>query len=59
LNSIERYPFETSLDKINPSLKSQAKVFEISPHPSPLPNGERGRVRGQILIWLLIIIWNL
>jgi hypothetical protein len=27
LNSIERHPFETSLDKINPSLKSQAPAF--------------------------------
>jgi hypothetical protein len=23
------------------------KIFEISPHPSPLPAGERGRVRGE------------
>jgi len=22
-------------------------IFEIPPHPLPLPSGERGRVRGQ------------
>jgi hypothetical protein len=27
--------------------KSQPKRFEISPHPHPLPTGERERVRGQ------------
>jgi hypothetical protein len=24
-------------------------MFEISPHPSPLPSGERGRVRGPAI----------
>jgi hypothetical protein len=26
--------------------KYEPKIFEISPHPLPLPSGERGRVRG-------------
>jgi hypothetical protein len=28
------------------SFETQTKIFEISPHSLPLPNGERGRVRG-------------
>jgi len=29
--------------------KFYPKTFEISPHPLPLPSGERGRVRGNKL----------
>jgi hypothetical protein len=29
------------------SSQSYPKIFEISPHPSPLPGGERVGVRGQ------------
>jgi hypothetical protein len=32
---------------IRPTSQSQTKIVEISPHPLPLPSGERGRVRGQ------------
>jgi hypothetical protein len=38
--------------------KLQAKIFEFSPHPLPLPSGERGRVRG-IGIWKFFGIWDL
>jgi hypothetical protein len=27
--------------------KAEPKIFEISPHPSPLPTGEREGVRGK------------
>jgi hypothetical protein len=30
----------------------------IAPHPLPLPTGERGRVRGVLVIWILDN-WNL
>jgi hypothetical protein len=30
----------------------------IAPHPFPLPTGERGRVRGVLVIWILDN-WNL
>jgi hypothetical protein len=29
--------------------ENQPKIFEIPPHPSPLPSGERVGVRGQNL----------
>jgi hypothetical protein len=42
--SFEIVKFETR----NPvNSKSKTKIFEISPHPSPLPTGEREGVRGQ------------
>jgi hypothetical protein len=30
-------------------IQNLTKIFEISPHPSPLPSGERVGVRGQIV----------
>jgi hypothetical protein len=29
------------------NIKYRSKILEISPHPLPLPSGERGRVRGR------------
>jgi hypothetical protein len=59
LNSIERYPFEASLDKINPSPKSQipsTNIQIISNNQYPNLFGDLNLV---IEYYLGFVIWNL
>jgi hypothetical protein len=45
-NGLRNERFISEIKFLNPNIEIRNKIFEISPHPLPLPSGERGRVRG-------------